>query len=175
MKRTNIALIGMPGAGKSTVGVLLAKRLGKAFVDTDLVIQSAEGCTLQDIVDRRGHLALRPIEEREIAALDVRDHVIATGGSAAYSERAMDALRAHSVVVYLHVPLAGIEERVRNLDSRGLSMAPGQTLADLYAERTPLYRRHADIVVDCDGLDQEAAVDAVCQALAEAGEGASRA
>jgi shikimate kinase len=163
--RSNIALIGMPGAGKSTIGVLLAKRLGKGFVDTDLVIQTAEGRTLQQIVDSEGHLALRPIEEREIVALRVRDHVIATGGSAAYSDRAMAALRTHAVIVYLDTPLRDIEARVRNLNDRGLSMAAGQTLGDLYAERTPLYERHADLRVDCAGLDQEAVVEAVVRAL----------
>lgn len=163
--RDNIALIGMPGAGKSTIGVLLAKHLGMGFVDTDLVIQTAVGKTLQEIVDSDGHLALRPIEEREIAGLDVHRHVIATGGSAAYSERAMDALRTGGVVVYLDVPLAEIEQRVTNLGQRGLSMAAGQTLADLYAERTPLYRRHADIIIDCRGRGQEAIVEAITAAV----------
>ncbi len=163
--RSNIALIGMPGAGKSTIGVLLAKQMGKGFVDTDLVIQTAEGRTLQEIVDSAGHLALRPIEEREIAALRVQNHVIATGGSAAYSEHATAALREHAVIVYLDTPLRDIEARVRNLGDRGLSMAADQTLADLYAERTPLYARHADIRVGCDGLDQEAVAEAVVRAL----------
>lgn len=163
--RSNIALIGMPGAGKSTVGVLLAKRLGMGFVDTDLVIQTAEGRTLQEIVDTAGHLALRPIEEREICNLRVSRHVIATGGSAAYSDLAMAALRAHGRVVYMDVPLPEIQARVTDLDNRGLSMAAGQTLADLYAERTPLYREHADVTIDCAGLDQEQTVNAIVAAV----------
>jgi len=167
-ERSNVILIGMPGAGKSTIGVLLAKRLGKAFVDTDLLIQQAEGRTLQQIVDHGGHLALRPIEERELCALDVRDHVIATGGSAVYSDRAMRALADHGHIVYLYVPLPLVEARVTNLGDRGLSKGEDQTLADIYAERTPLYAQYADITVECAGLDQEAIVERIRDALAEA-------
>ncbi|WP_435101605.1 shikimate kinase [Arhodomonas sp. AD133] len=163
--RSNVVLIGMPGAGKSTVGVLLAKQLGKGFVDTDVVIQSVEGRTLQDIVDGEGHLALRAIEERALCELDVHDHVIATGGSAAYSDAAMAALRRNGVIVYLDVPWSEIEARVTNLGSRGIARAEGQTLRDVYDERTPLYEHHADIIVDCTGLTQAQAVERVAAAL----------
>ncbi len=163
--RSNVVLIGMPGAGKSTVGVLLAKQLGKGFVDTDVVIQSVEGRTLQDIVDGEGHLALRAIEERVLCELDVHDHVIATGGSAAYSEAAMAALHRDGVIVYLDVPWPEIEARVTNLGSRGIARAEDQTLRDVYDERTPLYEHHADIIVDCDGLTQAQAVERVAAEL----------
>ncbi|HET8700597.1 MAG TPA: shikimate kinase, partial [Nitrococcus sp.] len=129
-ERDNVVLIGMPGAGKSTIGVLLAKQLAKNFIDTDVLIQSAEGRTLQDIVDNEGHLALRAIEERELTRLGLCNHVIATGGSAAYSERAMAALRRNGIIVYLKVAYPTLARRVTNLGSRGIAKAPHQTLAD---------------------------------------------
>lgn len=163
--RNNIVLIGMPGAGKSTIGILLAKQLAKNFVDTDVVIQGAEGRTLQDIVDNEGHMALRAIEERELMQLGLCNHVIATGGSAAYSERAMAALRRNGVIVYLNVGYPTLARRVTNLGSRGIAKAPNQTLADVFAERIPLYEQHADIIIDCDHLDQEQVVESICAAL----------
>ena len=167
--RTNIVLIGMPGAGKSTCGVLLARLAGLGFVDTDLLIQAAEGRALQAIVDREGHLALRAIEERVILGLGARRQVIATGGSAVYSERAMAHLRRDGVTVFLHVALEAIARRVRDLPSRGIACRPGMSLADLYAERVPLYRRHADVTVETTGLDHEQVCRLVLGALARAG------
>lgn len=161
----NIVLIGMPGAGKSTIGILLAKQLAKNFIDTDVIIQSAEDRTLQDIVDNEGHLALRAIEERELAQLELCNHVIATGGSAAYSERAMAALRRNGIIVYLKVDYPTLAHRVTNLGSRGIAKAPDQTLADVFAERIPLYEQHANIVIACDRLNQEQVVDSICTAL----------
>ncbi|EAR21311.1 shikimate kinase [Nitrococcus mobilis] len=164
-ERNNIVLIGMPGAGKSTIGVLLAKQLAKNFVDTDVIIQSVEGRTLQHIVDHEGHLALRAIEERELTQLSLSNHIIATGGSAAYSERAMAALRRNGVIVYLKVGYPTLARRVTNLGSRGIAKAAHQTLADVFAERIPLYEQHADIVIDCDSLNQEQIVESICTAL----------
>lgn len=164
--RSNVVLIGMPGAGKSTVGVLLAKTLAKGFVDTDLLIQSAEGRTLQEIVDSDGHHRLREIEERELRRLQVHDHVIATGGSAVYSAPAMDALRRNGVIVYLRVALERLLQRVTNQDSRGIAKAADQSFEDVFRERTPLYERHAEITVDCDGLSAEAVMERVTAALA---------
>jgi shikimate kinase len=132
---SNIVLIGMPGSGKSTVGVLLAKQTGKAFVDTDLLIQSRTGGTLQDIVNRDGYLELRRIEEQVLLGLDLSDHVIATGGSAVYSEAAMGHLQAGGTVVFLRVSLATLRQRVGDYETRGLAKRPDQTIEDLFAER----------------------------------------
>lgn len=160
-----IVLIGMPGAGKSTVGVLLAKRLAMGFIDTDLLIQEIEGKTLQAIVDGQGCGALRAVEERVLCGLEARHAVIATGGSAVYSDKAMEHLRTLGVVVYLQLPLAGILARVKNLSTRGLARRPGQSLEDLFHERALLYERHAQLRLECDGLTAEETVDAVCAAL----------
>ncbi len=152
---SNIILIGMPGSGKSTVGVLLAKRTGRAFVDTDLLIQTKTGKTLQDIVDRDGYLALRRVEEQVLLGLALRGHVIATGGSAVYSQTAMEHLRTDGVVVFLKVGLGTLKARVKDYETRGLAKRPDQTIEDLFSERSALYREHADITIDCDGLDHE--------------------
>lgn len=167
MRRSNVVLIGMPGAGKSTVGVLLAKRLALGFVDTDLLMQSRTGLSLQAMVERQGHERFRAVEAEVLCDLRVQHHVIATGGSAVYSDVAMAALRRDGVIVHLHVDWAVIERRVTNLDSRGIARAGDQTLRELYAEREPLYRRHAEITVDASQLDQEATVEAIVQALGE--------
>jgi len=143
----NVVLIGMPGSGKSTVGVILAKRLGLDFVDTDLLIQQAEGRTLQQIVDSDGYLALRVIEERVICAHECSGTVVATGGSAPYSERAMAHLRAHGTVVFLDVDLPTIARRIGDYATRGLAKRPEQSLADLFEERSVLYARYADLTI----------------------------
>lgn len=156
----NIILIGMPGAGKSTVGMSLARRLQKPFIDTDALIETAESASLQTIVDTRGQLALRAIEEKILCALDLRDHVIATGGSVVYSDAAMAHLQAIGRLVYLQLDLATLERRVANFSMRGLARRADQTFADLYRERVPLYERYAQVTVACDGLD----VDGVCTA-----------
>lgn len=162
VRNTNVVLIGMPGSGKSTVGVLLAKRLALAFVDTDVLIQAAEHRSLQEIVDAEGHLALRRIEERALLALEVRDHVVATGGSAVYSRPALERLRAGGAVVFLDVDLPTLEARVADFGGRGLAKRPDQSLADLFEERRPLYLAAADLVVDCRGLTH----DGVCEKVA---------
>jgi shikimate kinase len=152
---SNIVLIGMPGSGKSTVGVILAKLLSRSFIDTDVLIQTRERRSLQDIVDRDGYLALRAIEEKALCALACRNHVIATGGSAVYSDKAMRHLKEDGVVVFLDVDLPTLKARVRDYDTRGLAKRPDQSVDDLFAERSALYRRHADAVVDCSGLSHE--------------------
>ena len=151
----NIVLIGMPGAGKSTVGVLLAKVTFRAFVDTDLVIQAAEGRRLQDIIDRRGMEVFRALEERYVLALAPENAVIATGGSVVYSNQAMAHLRKNAAVVFLDVPLNVLEKRLTDTATRGIVAGPGQGLQALYEERLPLYRRYADLVVDCGGQGHE--------------------
>jgi shikimate kinase len=162
--RSNVVLIGMPGSGKSTAGVLLAKLAGRAFIDTDLLIQSKTGAALQDIVDRKGYLELRRIEEQVLLDLDCRETVIATGGSAVYSPAAMRHLRAHGVVIFLQVDLQTLKTRVRDYDTRGLAKRPDQTIDDLFAERCILYRSAADITIDCARLGHEE----VCARIMEA-------
>lgn len=147
----NIILIGMPGAGKSTVGVVLAKRLGYAFVDSDLVIQEKYGKLLQDLIEEYGTEGFRELENKVNAGIDVQKSVIATGGSAVYGREAMEHFRKIGTVVYLMLPYAEIAERVGDLNARGVSMVPGQTLEDLYKERTPLYEKYAHITINCEG------------------------
>jgi shikimate kinase len=161
----NIVLIGMPGVGKSTVGVLLAKRLSRAFVDTDVLIQVAEGLRLQAIIDTLGLAAFCEIESRHICSLRCRASVIATGGSAVYSSAAMAHLKQGSVVVHLDLPLAALVRRLTDLDSRGVVRPAGVTLEALYAERQPLYQRYADLTIDCRGLAHNGVVDAIQAAV----------
>ncbi len=153
--RSNIILIGMPGSGKSTVGVILAKLTGRGFVDTDVLIQTSKGRSLQGIVAAEGYMALRKIEEEILLRLDCRNRVIATGGSAVYSHIAMERLKLDGVIVFLDVDMATLESRIHDFESRGLAKRPDQTLADLFAERHPLYAKHADITVACAGLTHE--------------------
>jgi shikimate kinase len=161
----NIVLIGMPGVGKSTVGVLLAKSLSRSFIDTDVYIQACEGRRLQDIIDTDGLAAFRDIEARHILALNCRGHVIATGGSVVYSDRAMRRLQASGILVFLTLPLPLLIARITNLDSRGVVIEPGQTFASLFEERQPLYAHYADIIVECIGLNHEQIVVRVEAAL----------
>ena len=159
--RDNIILIGMPGAGKSTVGVILAKRLGFQFFDTDLLIQAREKKRLQQIIDHQGLEYFRQIEEQVISNLHVEHSVIATGGSVIYYPQGFAALRATGHCVYLQVPLACLEQRIADMGQRGLVMAAGQTFADLYYERTPLYQQYADVSVSCDNLNAEQCAAAI--------------
>jgi shikimate kinase len=154
----NVVLVGMPGVGKSTVGVLLAKALLCSFIDTDVYIQAREDRQLQDIIDTDGLACFRNIEARHILSLECRGYVIATGGSVVYSEPAMRHLKASGIVVHLSLPLEPLLRRLTNLDSRGVVMAPGQTVAGLFAERAPLYVRYADVTVACLGLTHEETV-----------------
>ncbi len=152
---SNIILIGMPGAGKSTVGVILAKLTLRDFVDTDVLIQTSQARTLQDIVDTDGYKVLRKIEEDALLGLSVKNSVISTGGSAVYSERAMMHLKSDGVVVFLDVDLSTLESRVHDFSTRGLAKRGDQDLADLFKERFDLYTRYADITIRCAGLSQE--------------------
>jgi len=161
----NIVLIGMPGVGKSTIGVLLAKELSRAFLDTDVQIQSQEGRRLREIIGEEGMDVFRALEERYLLMLDCRERVIATGGSAVYSEPAMDHLRAHGVVVHLTLPIAILESRIANLEARGVVHAAGQSLWDLYRERLPLYARYRHCEVDCANRSHEDAVNAIVDSI----------
>ncbi|TYO99011.1 shikimate kinase [Geothermobacter ehrlichii] len=164
-ERTNIILIGMPGAGKSTVGVVLAKRLGLGFVDTDLLLQQRAGKKLQQIIDQDGTAAFRRLEERTLCEFDGCNTVVATGGSAIYSEAAMRHLAAIGTIVFLDVPLGELAQRLHDMQSRGLVIGPGAGLADLYTERLPLYRRWAEITIDGQGKNLEEVVDEVVRAI----------
>ncbi len=170
LQPSNIVLIGMPGSGKSSVGIILAKLLGKNFIDTDVLIQTQHGRSLQDIVDSSGYLVLRAIEEKALLGLLISNHVIATGGSAVYSQSAMEHLRADGTVVFLDVDLDTLKARVRDFATRGLAKRPDQTLDDLFAERCALYRKYADITVDCVGLSHEEVCAKIMQALQSAKE-----
>ncbi|MFP6835329.1 MAG: shikimate kinase [Pseudomonadales bacterium] len=146
--KNNVILIGMPGAGKSTVGVLLAKRLGYDFVDTDLLIQVHQGEFLQETLDARGYLELRDIEEQVLLSLDITRTVVATGGSAVYSNRAMAKLGDSGVLVYLAAELDELKRRIDDYATRGIARRPDQNFEDLFAERTKLYSRHTQITVN---------------------------
>lgn len=161
MSSKNIVLIGMPGCGKSTVGVLLAKRLGLGFTDTDLIIQQETGHTLQAIVDQQGFESLRRVEAQVLLALDVHGHVISTGGSAVYSDAAMAHLASKGVVVFLDIPLAVVKLRIGDHSLRGISRHPDQTLDDLFQERFQLYNRYAQITIQAD----QQPADQVCEAI----------
>lgn len=164
--KSNLVLIGMPGAGKSTVGVLLAKMTSRNFMDSDIMIQTAQGHTLQDIVDTQGPLALLDIEERMLLNLTCANHVIATGGSAVYSHAAMQSLKMRGVIIFLDVDLPTLTSRIQNFGTRGLAKRPGQSLSDLFEERFPLYRKYADIKISCKNCSQ----DKICAEIIKATE-----
>ena len=161
----NIVLIGMPGAGKSTVGVVLAKRLGYQFIDTDLLIQSRTGLRLQEIINSQGLPRFREIEEQTLIDLEVQNSVIATGGSVIYCPKGMAALATNGMFVYLQVPLIDLEQRLADMGQRGLVMRKGQTLAHLYQQRTPLYEKYAQLTQDCSNLNAEQVAGALETAL----------
>ena len=161
----NIVLIGMPGAGKSTVGVLLAKTLGYAFLDTDLVIQEREGRLLQDLVDQLGVEAFLDREAAAVCSVDCDRTVIATGGSVVCRDGAMEHLRKLGRIVYLRLPLEELERRLHNISTRGIAMAPGETLAHIYDYRSPLYQKYADLTVAVDRQTLEETVEQVLSAL----------
>ena len=148
----NLILIGMPGCGKSTVGVVLAKALGLDFIDSDLVIQREMGAKLSQLIDRHGDEGFRAIENRINASLTVTDSIIATGGSVVYGEDAMRHLKEIGTIIYLKLSCEAIEDRLGDLHARGVTIKPGWTLRDLYNERVPLYEKWADITVDCEQL-----------------------
>ncbi len=143
----NITLIGMPASGKSTAGVILAKRLGMRFLDTDLLIQEQENRLLKEIIAQDGTEGFRQIENRVNASLAVENTVIAPGGSVIYCEEAMEHLQEISLVIYLEVSYEMLESRLGDLKERGVVLEEGMTLRDLYEERLPLYERYADLKI----------------------------
>ncbi len=163
----NIILIGMPACGKSTAGVILAKRLGMGFIDADLVIQAQNGMLLQEIIDEKGEDAFFKAEQAALTSIQCDRCVIATGGSAVYSERGMEHLKQNGVLVYINLSIDEIERRLTNLSVRGVVGAADKSLAELYKERTPLYEKYADITIDADGLSTEDVIVAISKAVAE--------
>lgn len=161
----NIILIGMPGAGKSTVGVILAKIMGYEFVDSDLVIQREEKALLKDIIETRGVDGFIKVEERVNASLLVEKTVVATGGSVVYGAKAMEHLKSIGKIVYLKLSYETIDSRLNNIKGRGVVLRDGQTLLDLYHERVPLYEKYADIVIDEDKLNVEETVSAIIESF----------
>lgn len=164
-KTDNITLIGMPASGKSTVGVLLAKRLGYSFVDVDIVIQEREHRLLKEIIAEEGLAGFIDVENRVNASLDVRRSVIAPGGSVIYGKEAMEHLKEIGTVVYLKLSYEEVESRLGNLTDRGVALKDGMTLCDLYNERVPLYEKYADITIDETGLDAGQTVDKLRQMM----------
>ena len=146
----NIVLIGMPGAGKSTVGVVLAKRMGMSFMDSDLVIQEQEGKTLHEIIEERGTEGFLEVENRVNASIQPQNTIIATGGSVIYGKSAMEHLSEIGKVCYLKLSYESIDERLGDLEQRGVALKTGQSLIDLYKERIPLYEKYANITIDCE-------------------------
>jgi shikimate kinase len=157
--KSNLVLIGMPGSGKSTIGVILAKRSSHDFVDTDVLIQSVEHRSLQSIMDSEGYMKLREIEARVLQGLDVDNHVISTGGSVVYSDAAMQHLRKKGTTIYLDVSLDTLRKRITDYETRGIAKRPEQSFADLFEERAILYRKYADITIKGDDMTQDAAVE----------------
>ncbi len=149
--KSNITLIGMPASGKSTIGVLLAKRLGYSFVDVDIIIQEKTGKLLREIIHQEGIDGFLKVEEQINQEIDVYRSVIAPGGSVIYGERAMKHLKEISTVVYLKLQYTDVKQRLGDLKDRGVALKEGMTLKDLYEERAPLYEKYADIIVDESG------------------------
>ena len=165
LKLMNIVLIGMPGAGKSTLGVLLAKALGIDFVDTDILIQKSEDKLLQDIIDSDGIDTFLQIEESILLNLNIENSVIATGGSAVYSEKAMINLKENGQFFYLYAPFVEIKKRLDNIKTRGIIIKKGKCLKEVFEERLPLYQKYAEKVINCYDNDIEQSVNEIIKKL----------
>ncbi len=163
----NLILIGMPGAGKSTLGVLLAKQLGLDFLDTDLLLQRRTGLRLQHIINLQGLHRFRTAEEQMLLELDCQQTLIATGGSVIYSDSGMNHLKTLGSLVYLQISLPFLAKRIADMGQRGMVIGAGQSFADLYAERTPLYHKYADIIVDIDHCSIEQSIKKLEKSVTE--------
>lgn len=157
----NIVLIGMPGAGKSSVGVVLAKRMGFSFLDSDLLIQEREGMLLHEIMEKKGLGSFKEIENQVNASIVAERAVIATGGSAVYGREAMEHLQSIGQMVYLQLPCDELVERLGDLHQRGVAMEEGQSLVSLYKERCPLYEKYAEVTVQCGGKQIREIIDEI--------------
>ncbi len=161
MDKNNIVLIGMPGVGKSTVGVVLAKVLGYQFIDADLVIQEEEGKLLHQIIAEVGTEGFIEVENRVNASIQAEHAIIATGGSVVYGKEAMEHLKEIGTVVYLKLPFEVLNRRLKDIKGRGVVLKDGQTLKDLYEERVPLYEKYADVTINEFGLNVEQTIDRI--------------
>ena len=163
--KSNIVLIGMPGCGKSTIGVLLAKRLGRYFLDTDVLVQVAHDKSLHELIETNGMDGFCQIEQDYVTCIDIKNAVIATGGSVVYYESSMRSLKSDGIIVYLQLPLSELEKRLGDLNQRGVVLEPGQTLPALYEKRTPLYEQWADVTMDLSGLNHDESIEAILKRL----------
>lgn len=163
--KNNIVLIGMPGVGKSTIGVILAKQLGYEFVDSDLIIQRKENRLLHEIIEQEGVDGFIEVENSVNASLCVEKSVIATGGSAVYGREAMEHLKNIGRIVYLQLSYEALETRLGNLKGRGVVLRDGQTLKDIYEERSMLYKKYADIIVNEEDLDIEKTLQKIIECI----------
>ena len=164
-KSDNVVLIGMPGCGKSTCGVLLAKSLGLDFTDTDLIIQRNEKMSLQSIITTKGNEYFALAEEKAVCGSHFSDCVIATGGSVVYSPNAMRYLSAKGTIVYLKISYETMIRRINNIETRGILLRDGESIAGMYEARQKLYEQYAELTIDCEGLDTEKTVRAIMDAL----------
>ena len=163
----NIILIGMPSCGKSTCGVVLAKTMNKGFVDTDILIQQREGMALQQIINKHGNEYFHQVEEAVLCGFEGYNYVVATGGSAIYYEKAIEHFKKNGKVVYLKVSLETVLERLSNIKTRGVTLAKGQTLQDLYEERIPLYEKYADVTIESEGCTVEELVEQIIKKVSD--------
>ncbi len=169
INKKNIILIGMPAVGKSTVGILLAKKKGYDFIDTDILIQSGENKTLAQIIANIGVKQFLGLEQNYLMSINCTKHVIATGGSAIYSMEGMSHLSENGVIIYLEISLNNLKQRLSALDSRGVVRAPGQDIASLYEERAPLYDKFANIKIECGCLTPDQVLSKIINALDKKG------
>ena len=167
MNKENIILIGMPGSGKSSCGVLAAKALLKNFFDTDLLFQGLEEKRLQDIIDDDGIEYFLSAEERAILSLDINATVVATGGSVVYSDKSMEHLKKSGKVIYLHLSYDTMVDRIKNITTRGVVVKEGDSLEDMYNERLPMYQKWADVVINCDNNTVEQTVEKIVKASSD--------
>ena len=161
----NVILIGMPGCGKSTCGVLVAKSMCKSFLDTDLLIQQNEGMKLSEIINKKGVEGFNEAERNSVLTLYTKNCIIATGGSMVYHDDAMNKLKEDGVVIYLEISFKNMMRRIRNFKSRGVVLKEGYTPKDMYDERTTLYKKYADIVIDVNKNSIDNTVEAIITAL----------
>lgn len=164
---SNIVLIGMPGCGKSTIGVILAKTIGVGFIDTDLIIQQRENRLLQDIIDSDGIEFFLDCEAQAVKTVECNNTVIATGGSVVYREDAINHLKKNGKIFYLDVPLFEIKKRLNNISTRGIAADKNDSIEDIYAERESLYKKYADEIIDLADCDIEEAIEKICKKIEE--------